>query len=134
MSQDITSTPSTSHASSRSSSRRRDARRGELSSGTCRFLKYFVLPALSYLSAATYGFPANLIVLGGYVGWLLLRRFSRILADLCGVAFLMAVALVLTAVVLLKASLAAMILLPSGLLYLGVKVFSHRLTRRPVAS
>ena len=90
----------------------------------------FFLPALSYVSIVMYGFPVNLVVLGGYVGWLLLHRVSSMLADLCGIAFVMAVALVLGAVLLIKASLALMILFPSGLLYMVLRILGYRPLQR----
>lgn len=92
------------------------------------------LPFLTYASLGMFGFPANVVVLGAYVGWLSLRRYCRMLADMCGVAFAIALAIVLVTILLIKPSTALMILLPSGLLYLGVKAFSNRFTRRPVAS
>ena len=92
------------------------------------------LPFFMYVSIAYFGFPANVVVLGAYVGFIFLRRYSPMLAYMCGVTFAMAVVIVLTVILLIKPSTALMILLPSGLLYLGVKVVSHRLTRHPVAS
>ena len=90
----------------------------------------FCLPALSYLSLAMFGFPANIVILGGYVGWLLLRPVSRMLADMCGVAFVIAVVLVLVAIVLAAPGVALMILLPSGILYIILRILSNRSTRR----
>jgi len=92
-------------------------------------LPFFMLVSLGY-----FGFPANVVVLGAYVGCIFLRRYSLMLAYMCGVAFAMALVIILTAILPIRPSTALMILLPSGLLYLGVKVFSHRFTRRPVAS
>ena len=54
------------------------------------FARFVFLARSSYVSIVMFGFPANLVVLGGYVGWLLLRRVNRSMADICGVAFALA--------------------------------------------
>ena len=92
-------------------------------------LTSFFLPGLSYVSVVMLGFPANLVFLGGYVGWLLLRRVSRSLADMCGVAFALAVAWVLLSMVLGTPISVLLILLPSGLLCIILKIASRRVQR-----
>ena len=85
---------------------------------------------LSYVSIVMFGFPANLVVLGGYVGWLLLRRVNRSMADICGVAFALAIAWVLFVMLPGAPITVLLILLPSGLLYIILKVKSrHKATR-----
>jgi hypothetical protein len=91
-----------------------------LASGAAAFLlASFFLPGLSYVSIVMFGFPAILVVIGGYVGWLLLRRVNRSMADICGVAMLPGAPITVL-----------LILLPSGLLYIILKVKSrHSATR-----
>jgi hypothetical protein len=83
------------------------------------------LPFLTYASLGYFGFPANLVVLVGYIGWLLLRRPSRMLADMCGVAFAIALGIVLTVILFVEPRIVLLILLPSGLVYLGLKAFGY---------
>ena len=92
-------------------------------------LTSFFLPGLSYVSVVMFGFPANLVVLGGYVGWLLLRRVSRSLADMCGVAFALAVAWVLLFMLPGSPIPVLLILLPCGLLCIILKTASRRVQR-----
>ena len=92
-------------------------------------LTSFFLPGLSYVSVVMLGFPASLIVLGGYAGWLLLRRVSRGLADTCGMAFALAVAWVLLPMLLGTPIHVLLILLPSGLLYIILKITNRRVQR-----
>ena len=93
-------------------------------------LASFFFPGLSYVSIVMFGFPANLVVLGGYVGWLLLRRVNRSMADICGVAFALAIAWVLFVMLPGAPITVLLILLPSGLLYTILKVKSrHNATR-----
>jgi hypothetical protein len=95
----------------------------------------FFLPGLSYVSIVMFGFPANLAVLGGYIGWLLLRRVNRSMADICGVAFALALAWVLFVMLPGAPITVLLILLPSCLLYIILKVKSrHNATRLEVTS
>lgn len=87
----------------------------------------FFLPGLSYVTIFMFGFPASLVVLGGYVGWFLLRRVSRRLADMCGAAFALAIVCVLFFILPGAPILALRILLPSGLLWTILKIVNGRL-------
>lgn len=98
------------------------------------FAAVLCMPFLIYVSLGMFGFPANVVVLGAYLGWLFLRRHSRMVADMCGVAFAVAIAVNLTFFLLIKPSAALTILPPAGLLCLGVEGFSRRFARRPAAS
>jgi hypothetical protein len=90
----------------------------------------FFFPALSYISIVAFGFPASAVVLIACVGWLLLRRVRRRLADACAVAFILPVSFCLVVMGSMRLDIAILILLPSGLLWAATWIIG-RLRQRP---
>ena len=86
----------------------------------------FFLPGLSYVTIFIIASPASLVVLGGYVGWLRLRRISRSLADMCGSTFALAVVCALFFILPQAPILGLRILLPSAFLWTLLKIASIR--------
>ena len=89
----------------------------------------YVFPTLSYVSIAGYGFPASLLVLGGYVTWLILQRINKAIAEAFLVAFASPILFLLIALLLVAPRLPVMIIAPAVCLWLVQTFLARR--RRP---
>jgi len=78
----------------------------------------YIFPALSYVSIARYGFPASLLVLGGYITWLILQRINKNVADAFFVAFGSPIVFILIVLLLMAPRLPIMIVVPTFCLWL----------------
>jgi len=87
----------------------------------------WIFPALSYVSIAGYGFPASLLVLGGYITWLNLQRINKSVADVFLVAFGSPIVFILIPLLLTGPRLPIMIVVPTFCLWLLQTLLSkHR--------
>jgi hypothetical protein len=89
----------------------------------------YIFPVLGYVSIAGYGFPASLLVLGGYVTWLILQRLNKSVAAAFAVAFASPILFMLIVLLFIALQLPIMIIAPTFCLWL-VQTFLARHRRQ----
>jgi hypothetical protein len=85
----------------------------------------YIFPALTYVLIAGYGFPASLLVLGGYLTWLILQCINKSVADAFFVAFASPIVFILIPFLLTVPRLPIMIVAPTFSLWLLQRFLSR---------